>query len=143
MIRLFLEGLPGQLTQPMVKEYDAKCRDLDWWAERDRRIRVRRYLRQKSTLQYLFALGIYYRYVIAPITGAASFFERLEQQQFGLKLAGRELTSEFRASVQNAADHFRQVSDTFGLGSSFFAQTDVRRIVMSLIELDERPREQN
>ena len=84
-------------------------------------------------------MGIYYRYVIAPLTSTGRFFERLETNfEAGLKVGGREIDSQFRSSIQDAHRYFVNVIQEFGLSEAFFGQTDVKRIVMSLIEVEER-----
>lgn len=139
MIRTFLKDLPYTLTQPMYREYEEKCRELERWREHSRLQRARPYLAQRDAIHFIFALGIYYRYVIAPLSSSANFFERLETKyEAGLTVGGRKIGADFRSSIQNAANHFGDVIKSFGLGASFFAQTDVKRIVMGLIELEER-----
>jgi len=89
----------------------------------------------------LFALGIYYRYVIAPLTRTSDFFERVQQKDIhSIAIGGREIGSEFRASIYQAEQHFNQVLKKYGLSESFFSLTDVKQIVMSLIQMEERPR---
>lgn len=139
MIRSFLKDLPYTLTQPMYREYDDKCRELARWSQHSRYQKAKSYLQQREAIQLILALGIYYRYVVAPLSSCANFFERLESEfEAGLTVGGRKISPDFRASLQIAAEHFHDLLKPFGLGTSFFAQTDVKRIVMTLIELEER-----
>lgn len=139
MIRLFLSNLPYTLTQPMYREYENKCRELERWNQNSRYQKVKKYLREREAIQFIFALGIYYRYVVAPLSSCANFFERLESEfEAGLTVGGRKITSDFRTSLQIAVEHFHGIAKEFGLTPSFFAQTEVKRIVMTLIELEER-----
>ena len=139
MIKLFLKGLPYKLTQPMFREYESKCKELAQWRKHSNYNKVQKYLKQSEVIEYLFAMGIYYRYVIAPLTSTGRFFERLETNfEAGLKVGGREIDSQFRSSIQDAHRYFVNVIQEFGLSEAFFGQTDVKRIVMSLIEVEER-----
>ena len=139
MIRTFLKDLPYTLTQPMYREYEEKCRELERWSQHSRHQRAKPYLAQRDAIHLIFALGIYYRYVIAPLSSSANFYERLEKEfKAGLTVGGRKIGADFRSSIQSAANHFGDTIRSFGLGTSFFAQTDVKRIVMELIELEER-----
>ena len=139
MILLFLRDLPYTLTQPMYREYEDKCRELERWIQHSRYQKAKIYLQQREAIQFIFALGIYYRYEVAPFSSCANFFERLESEfEAGLTVGGRKIPPDFRASIQIATDNFHDVLKSFGLGLSFFAQTDVKKIVMKLIELEER-----
>lgn len=139
MIRTFLKGLPYTLTQPMFREYEEKCRELARWSEHSKYRRIKPYLRQREVIQFIFALGIYYRYVVAPLSSCADFFGRLESEfEAGLTIGGRKITPDFRTSLQAAAENFYGLIESYGLTQSFFAQTDVKRIVMALVELEER-----
>jgi hypothetical protein len=139
MIRSFLKDLPYTLTQPMYREYEEKCRELERWHQHSRYQKAERYLREGEAIQFIFALGIYYRYVVAPLSSCANFFKRLESEfEAGLTVGGRRISPDFRYSLQFAVEHFHDLVRSFGLGPSFFAQTDVKRIVMTLIELEER-----
>lgn len=91
MILLFLSNLPYTLTQPMYREYENKCRELERWNQNSRYQKVKRYLREREAIQFIFALGIYYRYVVAPLFSCANFFERLESDfEAGLTVVGIE-----------------------------------------------------
>lgn len=139
MIRQFLQGLPYTLTKPMLSEYKAKCGDLNRWIEKSASLRVAPYLRNREAIQYIFALGIYYRHVVAPLSGSARLIERLEASDVkGLKVGGRTISSDFRNTIDSGIQHFNSIISEFGITETFFAQSDVVRIVMSLIELEER-----
>ena len=139
MIRYFLKDLPYTLNQPMYREYEEKCRELARWAENSRHQKAEPYLRQREAIHFIFALGIYYRYIVAPLSGCAHFFERLESEfEAGLTVGGRKVSTDFRASIQSAAEYFHNAIKAFGMSQTFFAQTDVKRIVMTLIEMEER-----
>ena len=139
MIKYFLKGLPYTLTQPMFREFETKQKKLQWWAVRSKSKRLKIYLEQNEIIEYLFALGIYYRYVIAPLTQTRDFFQRIESADIsGLLVGGRELGPDFSKSISNAAYHFHSVLEKYGLSEPFFALTDVTQIVMSLIQIEER-----
>lgn len=139
MIKFFLKGLPYTLTQPMFREFELKQKELQQWEAHTKSKRVKRHLRQNDIIEYLFALGIYYRYVIAPLTRTGEFFQRIEVRDIsGLIIGGREVGVEFRQSMSNAESHFHNVLKKYGLSEAFFAITDVKQIVMSLINIDER-----
>lgn len=139
MIKLFLKGLPYTLTQPMFREFETKQRELQQWEAHSKSKRIKRYLKQSDIIEYLFALGIYYRYVIAPITRTNEFFQRIQSWDIpGLIIGGREIGSEFRQSISNAESHFHNVLEKYGLNEGFFAITDVKQIIMALITIDER-----
>jgi len=123
----------------MFREYESKQRELSGWAQHTRSRKIKEYLDQKDTIEYLFALGIYYRYVIAPLTRTGSFYERIEASDIqSLSVGGREIGPEFRNSIFEAENHFNNVLEKYGLSESFFSLTDVKQIVMSLIRIDER-----
>lgn len=139
MIRQFLKGLPSSLTKPMFGEYESKCRELSRWSEHSKSPRVKPYLKNLDAIQYIFAIGIYYRYVIAPLSGSSKLIERLEASNVqGIRVGGKPLGVEFKNSIESGAQYFNNVITRFGLPEPFFAQTEVPRIVMSLIELEER-----
>jgi len=50
----------------MFREFGDKCRELNKWREHSRSDKVKKYLNQPEAIYFIFALGIYYRYVIAP-----------------------------------------------------------------------------
>lgn len=138
-IRAFLRGLPHTLVQPMEREFEAKHRDLERWAEKSRSLRLRPYLERRSDIEFLMALGIYYRYVLAPLAGASDFIGRITGDTDGaVRVAGRRLDKQFQRSIQRAHAAFSAVVMAYGMPPAFFAETDVRRIVMSLVELEER-----
>ena len=138
-ISSFLRGLPRSLTQPMEREFEAKHRDLERWAERSRSARMRPYLERRSDIEFLMALGIYYRYVLAPLAGASDFIGRITGDTDGaVRVAGRRLDAKFKRSIDRAQAAFSAVVMAYGMPPAFFAETDVRRIVMSLVELEQR-----
>lgn len=139
MIRRFLKGLPYTLTQPMFREYEAKCRDLQQWAEHSNVPRIQRYLQQREQIHFIVAMGIYYRYVVAPFLGLNEFLQRL-YGGFGsdLEIGGQKVGESFRDTIAGATGDFRRIAEEFGLPEPFFALTDVRRIVLTLIEIEER-----
>ncbi len=139
MIKLFLKGLPYTLTQPMFREFESKQKELTRWAQTSKSSRIKKYLEQRETIEYIFSLGIYYRYVIAPITRTGAFFERIESRDVSsLLIGGKEIGPEFRQSISNAEHHFNNVLEKYGLNEPFFSLTDVNQIVTSLIQIDER-----
>ena len=139
MIRPFLKGLPYTLTKPMFAEYEAKCAELRRWAANSRSRKMQRYLENADEIQYIFALGIYYRYIVAPFAGTTEFFDRIGgDADGGIKLGGRVLTADYRSTIRDAADKFRWIASDFGLSEAFFAQTDVKTIVFALVKLEER-----
>lgn len=128
----------------MYREFESKQRELSGWAQYTRSRKIRKYLEQKDTIEYLFALGIYYRYVIAPLTRTGRFFERIEANDIeSLSVGSREIGPEFRNAIFAAEKHFSNVLEKYGLGESFFSLTDVKQIVMSLIQIDERREDGN
>lgn len=133
----FLKGVPYALGELMVREYDDKCRELARWRTHSRSSEFRPYLSKENAIHFFFALGIYYRYVIAPLTSSANFFDRLEINfNAGLKVGGRTIDAEFRNSILGAVGHFETILRDFGLTPRFFAQTDVKTIVSKLIEVE-------
>lgn len=125
----------------MFREFESKQRELNGWVKHTRSRRIKRYLEQREIIEYLFALGIYYRYIIAPLTRTSDFFERIQQRDIhAIAVGGREIGPEFRASIFQAEKHFNHVLKEYGLSESFFSLTDVKQIVMSLISIEERPR---
>ena len=139
MIKIFLKGLPYTLTQPMFREFEAKQKELQRWIVHSKSTQVKKYLKQNEIIEYLFALGIYYRYVIAPLTRTGEFFERIESRDVsGLLIGGREIGPDFRHSISNAESHFNNVLHKYGISEHFFSLTDVKQLVISLIRIDER-----
>ena len=125
----------------MFREFESKKRELSGWTQHTRSKRIKDYLEQRETIEYLFALGIYYRYVIAPLTRTSDFYERIQQRDIpSIAIGGREIGPEFRNSIFQAEKHFHYVLREYGLSESFFSLTDVKQIVMSLIRIEERPR---
>ena len=123
----------------MFREFESKQKELHRWVMHTKSRRIKGYLNQTETIEYMFALGIYYRYVIAPLTRTSAFFERLETgSNAGLLVGGREIGPQYRDSIRNAESHFNNVLSKYGLGERFFAITDIKQIVMALIEIDER-----
>ena len=141
MIKNFLKDLPYTLTQPMFREFESKKRELSSWIQHTQSEHIKGYLEQREIIEYLFALGIYYRYVIAPLTSTSDFFDRVQQQDISsIAIGGREIGPEFRKSISCAERHFHQVLREYGLSESFFSLTDLKQIVISLIQIEERPR---
>lgn len=139
MIKYFLKDLPHTLTQPMFREFESKQKELRQWEIHSKSRRIKKYLKQKDIIEYIFAVGIYYRYVIAPLTRTGEFFQRIEARDIsGLLIGGRKVGSDFRQSMANAESHFHNVLEKYGLNEAFFNITDVKQIVMSLISIDER-----
>ena len=124
MIRIFLKGLPYTLTQPMFREFESKQRELSGWSRHTRSRRIQMYLEQKESIEYIFALGIYYRYVIAPLTRTGAFFERIQERDIpSLLVGGKEIGPEFQQSISNAGKHLNKILDDYGLSESFFSTT--------------------
>ena len=141
MIRPFLTGLPHTLTKPMFAEYEAKCAELNRWAANSRSRKMQKYLKSVEEIQYIFALGIYYRYVVAPFVGTTEFFDRVDRDgDGGIRLGGRVLTADYRSVIRGAADRFKWIASDFGLSEAFFAQTDVYSIVSKLVNIEEKRR---
>ncbi len=141
MIKNFLKELPYTLAQPMFREFELKKRELNGWIQHTQSKRIKRYLEQREIIEYLFALGIYYRYVIAPLTRTSDLFGRVQERDISsIAIGGREIGSEFRKRILRAERHFHQVLREYGLSESFFSLTDVKQIVMTLIRIEERPR---
>jgi len=139
MIKLFLKGLPYTLTQPMFREFEYKQKELRQWEIHSISQRVKKHLKQKEIIEYLFALGIYYRYLIAPLSRSNEFFQRIEARDVSSLIVGGHMVGpEFSQSISNAESHFHNVLEKYGLTEAFFAITDVKQIVMSLINIDER-----
>lgn len=123
----------------MFREFEAKQRELQQWAFHSKSNKIKRYLNQKDPIEHVFAVGIYYRYVIAPLTKTGDFFERLESgNDAGLIVGGHKISPQYRKSILAAQLHFNNVLEKYGLDEAFFALTDVKQIVMSLIGIDER-----
>ena len=139
MIRRFLKGLPYELTQPMFREYESKVRDLRHWTQNSKSGDVRSFLIQHEQIEFIFALGIYYRYVIAPSIGTSEFIKRLNTGfNAGLQIGGQPIAKAFRESIDSAARDFSRICKNFGLPETFFAETDSRRIILALIRLEKR-----
>jgi len=123
----------------MEREFEAKHRDLERWAGHSRSARLRPYLERRGDIEYLMALGIYYRYVLAPLAGASDFIGRIaDGTDSAVRVAGRRLDKQFQRSIDRAQAAFSAIVIAYGMPPAFFAETDVRRIVMSLVELEER-----
>jgi hypothetical protein len=96
-------------------------------------------IRKHETIEYIFALGIYYRYIIAPITKTGEFFDRIRKNDIGgISVGGKNVGYEFQISIRKAKKHFNIIMGKYGLNETFFSLTDVKQIVMELIKLDER-----
>ena len=65
MIKKFLKDLPYRLVQPMKQEYDKKVSEFSNWIQNTQSKKLKKYSKYKETFYLIFALGIYYRYVIA------------------------------------------------------------------------------
>jgi len=123
----------------MEREFEAKQRDLERWAEKSRSARLRPYLERRSDIEYLIAIGIYYRYVLAPLTGASDFIGRIAgDSDAAVRVAKKRLDKEFQRSIDRAQATFSAIVMTYGMSPAFFAEADLRRIVISLVELEER-----
>ena len=139
MINRFLRGLPYSLVEPMGREYEGKCRDLQRWAVATRRASVWNFLAHEDTLHLIFSMGIYFRYVMAPLSSCTDFFERLQaNEDVTLKIGGHEIDRRFQTSIRRATMSFHAVAARYGLSEAFFAESDVRRIVMKLMETERR-----
>jgi len=138
MIDPFLYHLPRYLKDLMKREYDAKCRQLARWRVGSRSERLRPYLKQEAVLHQLIALGIYYRYVIAPLTSAGDFVRRLVLHDLGLQVAGQRIGSDLHDQLQAGRLQFYSLARTFGLEEEFFAISDLQQMVMNLVRLEER-----
>jgi hypothetical protein len=140
MIEKYLKGLPYTLTQPMYREYEAKSRELSRWRERSSSARMRPYLNQLGVLEELIALGIYYRYVVAPLASSADFFGRLESSNEGvdLKVGGKRIDGEFRNRIDRGVNRFAAITRNFGLPAYLFSEGDVSAFVRNLVTIEER-----
>ena len=136
---LFFNGLPYNLFQPMLREYESKQRDLERWLETSKSQRFKNYLKQKEVFEYFFALGIFYRYIIAPFTRTKSFYEFIESKGVSsLSIGGIEISTDFRKSIAKADKHFQYILHEYGIDEKFLSLTDVKTIVTTLIQIDER-----
>jgi len=125
----------------MFLEYEAKNKALKRWAEHSKSDKLKPYLNKRKELQFIFALGIYYRWVIAPIARSGAFFERANNKGInGVTLGGIKLDREFQTSTLKAKDDFYKIIEWYGLSESFLSLTDIKSIVLSLVELEERQR---
>lgn len=139
MIRRFVSDLPYRLTQPMFREYEAKSRDVRRWAAASKSHRLKHVFTSIEAVEFVFALGIYYRYVVAPTSGVLEFAGRLEgTADAGLRIGGRVIEKEYKVSARAGLAQFRSTLLRFGLSEEFLAITDVKTIVMALAELEER-----
>lgn len=139
MLQPFLAGLPRYLVELMEREYEFKCRRLTSWRETSRSQRLRPYLTKETTLQSIIALGIYYRYVIAPLTSAGDFVHRLESRyDVGLQVAGKTVSPDLHYSLEAGRIRFQRLAQLFGLEEGFFAISDLNQIVMSLVRREEQ-----
>lgn len=139
MIKRFLKGLPQALTELMFGEYEAKCAELRRWSEKSQSSRYKQYLSHRETIELIFAIGIYYRYVVAPISGAAEFSERIrDRSQAGLEIAGYNFGKDRQNAIEEAHGVFVRIAERHGVPERLLAETEVRRIVRLLIELEER-----
>lgn len=139
MLQPFLAGLPRYLVELMEREYEFKCRRLTSWRETSKSQRLRPYLPKATTLQSIIALGIYYRYVIAPLTSAGDFVHRLESRyEVGLQVAGKTVSPDLFYSLEAGRIRFQTLAQLFGLEEGFFAISDLGQIVMSLVRREEQ-----
>ena len=139
MLQPFLPGLPRYLVELMEREYEFKCRRLANWRQTSRSQRLRPYLTNESVIQQILALGIYYRYVIAPLTSAGDFVHRLQSRhEVTLQVAGKPVSPDLHYALEAGRIKFRQVANLFGLEESFFAISDLNQIVMGLVRREER-----
>jgi len=141
MIRQFLTGLPYAVTQPMFREYESKCSELEGWRVHSSRSDMAGYLNQAGAIHLVFALGIYYRYVVAPFGGSAEFFARVRRKSgAGLRLGGESLDPQLMASIGSAVRQFEAMAQSFGLDRSLLSLTDVKSIVPELKAREEARR---
>jgi hypothetical protein len=138
MLQPFLAGLPRYLVELMEREYEYKCRRLANWQDSSKSARLRPYLQRTAVLQQIFALGIYYRHVIAPLTSAGNFVFRLHREELSLRAAGRPVSVDLHFALDEARIKFQRLARSFGLEESFFAISDLRQIVMNLVRIEER-----
>lgn len=138
MLQPFLIGLPRYLVEIMEREYEYKCSRLANWRETSRSNRLQPYLRRADVIHQVFALGIYYRHVIAPLTSAGNFVSRLHRDDLSLRVAGKPVSMELHYSLEAARIKFHRLSNAFGLDETFFALSDLRQIVMALVRIDEQ-----
>jgi hypothetical protein len=139
MIQPFLIGLPRYLVELMEREYEFKCRRLANWRETSRSQRLRPYLANELVIQQIVALGIYYRYVIAPLTSAGDFVHRLQSRhEITLQVAGKTVSPDLHHTLEVGRMHFQRLARSFGLDDTFFAISDLNQIVMGLVRREER-----
>lgn len=138
MLQPFLAGLPRYLVELMDREYEYKCSRLANWRESSRSSRLRPYLQRADVIHQVFALGIYYRHVIAPLTSAGNFVSRLHREDLSLRVAGKPVSIELHYALESARIKFHRLSNAFGLDETFFALSDLRQIVMTLVRIDEQ-----
>lgn len=90
-------------------------------------------------MEFIFAIGIYYRYVVAPISGAAEFSERIrDKSQAGLEIAGHNFGKDRQNAIEEAHDVFLRIVERHGVPERLLAETEVSKIVRLLIEIEER-----
>jgi hypothetical protein len=143
MIKLFLKDLPYFLTQPMHSEYESKCRQLARWNENSNSEKYKYYLEQSESIQFIIALSIYYRYIVAPYNGLVEFTSRLDgraaEKGFDerIRIGGKIMSRENLGAIRKGIERFHSISNEYGLDQYIFAQTDVRKIVYRLVEKEE------
>lgn len=139
MLQPFLLGLPRYLVELMEREYEFKCRRLANWRQTSKSQRLRPYLANEPAIQLVLALGIYYRYVIAPLTSAGDFVHRLQSHhEVTLVVAGKTVSPNLHQTLEAGRIQFQQLTRLFGLDDTFFAISDLNQIVMGLVRREER-----
>lgn len=142
MIKKFLKDLPYRLVQPMKQEYDKKVREFSNWIQNTQSKKLKKYSKYKETFYLIFALGIYYRYVIAPLVSTKDFFYRLNSYNtIELKLANQKIDRQVIESINKAHIYFLYIINEFDIPETLFAEPDLKKIVFGIINIEEKNNE--
>lgn len=142
MIKKFLKDLPYRLVQPMKQEYDKKVSEFSNWIQNTQSKKLKKYSKYKETFYLIFALGIYYRYVIAPLVSTKDFFYRLNSYNtIELKLANQKIDRQVIESINKAHIYFLYIINEFDIPETLFAEPDLKKIVFGIINIEEKNNE--
>ena len=140
MIKKFLKDLPYRLVHPMNQEYEKKVKEFSNWLQNTKSQKIKKYSKHKEVFYLIFALGIYYRYIIAPLVSTKDFFNRLNNSNTSieLKLANQKIDKQIIESINNAHKYFLYIINEFNIPETLFAESDLKKIVNGIINIEEQ-----
>ena len=116
----FINKLPFELKNQILWEYNSRIRELEYVLKKKKRYS---YIKDEDieVIKNLLFLGIFYRKIINPISGAIEFTDQVNQLGIpNVKIGAIKLTQKNLIGLSNAVKEFERIINKFGLNAKFF-----------------------